>query len=359
MFFHSIAYFLQKAKCSSDFFEKPVVSHVGLCYNQEKRQEALMQLNYGILSTSSIAPRFLAALRQSGTGQAIALSSRDLAKAQALADQWQIPTAYGSHDALLADDRINIVYISCINSAHYTWAKAALLAGKHVICEKPCTTTAAQTQELFALAKEKGLFLMEAQKMLFLPAVCSLRQHIENGDLGQITMVELSHSFSAAYNNWMYEPSSGGPLYSSGIYAVQLLQWLFGPIEDIRGVRSAMENGVEWQYMLTGTTESGTVFCAKNSTRVALENTAKFYGTAGWVELPEYWKARKAIFHIQGKEPEVLEFPCVHELSYEAAHIQSCLDAGLLNSPVVTEAVSVNGIAALEAVRAQWDGESA
>ena len=57
---------------------------------------------------------------------------------------------------------------------------AALLAGKHVICEKPCTTTAAQTRELFALAREKGLFLMEAEKMLFLPAVQAVKAAIDN-----------------------------------------------------------------------------------------------------------------------------------------------------------------------------------
>lgn len=311
-----------------------------------------MLLNYGLLSTSSIAPRFLAALRQSGTGQAIALSSRDSVKAHQLAAQWQIPTAYGSHQELLADERINIVYISCINAAHYTWAKAALEAGKHVICEKPCTTTAAQTRELFALAKEKGLFLMEAQKMLFLPAVCSLRQHIENGDLGEITMVELSHSFAASYNNWMYEPSSGGPLYSSGIYAVQLLQWLFGPLDQIAGHGSFLENGVAWQYLLTGKTESGVLFSFKNSTRGILDNTARIYGTKGWAELPEYWKARKLLLHTDTLHEEC--FPCEHELIYEVSHIADCLSRGLLTSPVVTETLSTGGISSLESVL--WQG---
>lgn len=307
-----------------------------------------MQLNYGLLSTSSIAPRFLAALRQSGTGQAIALSSRDLGKARQLAAQWQIPTAYGSHEALLADGRINIVYISCINSAHYMWAKAALDAGKHVVCEKPCTTTAAQTRELFALAKQKGLFLMEAQKMLFLPAIRSLRQHIENGDLGEITMVELSHSFAASYNNWMYEPSSGGPLYSSGIYAVQLLQWLFGPLGQITGHGSFLESGVAWQYLLTGKTKSGVLFSFKNSTRGILDNSAKVFGSKGWAELPEYWKARKLLLHTDSLHEE--NYPCEHELTYEASHIVDCLSRGLLTSPVVTEELSADGISTLEQV---------
>ena len=165
----------------------------------------------------------------------------------------------------------------------------------------------------------------------------------------------MSHSFSAAYNTWMYDPEAGGgPLLSSGIYAVHLLLWLFGPIRSISGIRSALPNGVEWQYILNGVTESGVQFCAKNSTQAILDNTARIFGTKGWAEIPEYWKARKVIFHLPGKEPEVLEFPCTHELMYEAEHIRSCMEKGLLSSPVVTEELSVQGIAALESIKQHW-----
>lgn len=314
-----------------------------------------MNLRYGILSTSSIAPRFIAAVRASGAGEIVALSSRTLEKAQEKATLWNIPKAYGSHEELLADGNVNIVYISSVNAQHYPLAKAAILAGKNVVCEKPCTTSVAHTRELFALAREKGVFLMEAEKMLFLPAVLEAKKRIEAGEIGEVYMAELSHSFSAGYNTWLFDPAAGGgTLLSSGIYAVQLLYWLFGPIRSIGGVRSVAEDGGEWQYALSGETQSGVLFHIKNSTRVNLDNTARFYGTKGVVDLPEYWKARKAIIRKTGKEPVIVEFPCEHELSYEAAHIADCIGEGLLTSPVVTEELSVAGIAALEAVKAQW-----
>ena len=313
-------------------------------------------LKFGILSTSSIAPRFIAALREANIGQIVALSSRTQEKAQEKAAAWNIPKAYGSHEALLRDPDVNIVYISAVNSQHYPWAKAALEHGKHVICEKPCTTSAVQTKELFALAREKELFLMEAEKMLFLPTLLEVRRRIGEGYLGDITMAEMSHSFSASYNAWMFDPTvGGGPLLSSGIYAVHLLLWLFGPLESIQGVRNTMDNGVEWQYILSGKTQSGALFNAKNSTKAILDNTARIYGTKGWVEIPEYWKARKATFHIPGKDPETVEFPCQHELIYEARHIAECFEKGLQCSPVVTEALSVAGIEALEQVKNTWN----
>ena len=311
-----------------------------------------MELRYGILSTSSIAPRFIAAVRACGKGEIVAVSSRSLSKAQEKAAQWEIPTAYGFHEQLLQDEKVNIVYISNVNAQHYPWAKAALLAGKHVICEKPCTTTSAQTAELYDLAKEKGLFFMEAQKMLFLPAVLEAKKRLE--DLGKVTMMELSHSFPGSYNGWMFDKEAGGgPLLSSGIYAVQLIHWLFGAITRISGTAS-MEKGVEWQYVLTGETETGVLFSAKNSTRTVSDYTCRIFGERGYLELPNYWKAQKVTFHIDGKE-EVLEFPCQYELSYEAEHIADCLNKGLLNSPVITKELSLSGIEAIEKVKQQWE----
>ena len=137
-------------------------------------------------------------MRESGRGHVAALSSRTLEKARVKAEQWQIPTAYGSHTELLQDETVNIVYISNVNTQHYPWAKAALLAGKHVVCEKPCTTTQTHTKELYALAREKGLFFMEAQKMLLLPAVLAVKEHL--AELGTITMAQCSHSFPGSLN---------------------------------------------------------------------------------------------------------------------------------------------------------------
>ena len=311
-----------------------------------------MELRYGILSTSSIAPRFIAGVRESGKGKIVALSSRALEKAKEKAALWNIPTAYGSHKELLQDENVNIVYISNVNTAHYMWAKAALLAGKHVICEKPCTTTTEQTAELYDLAQKQGLFFMEAQKMLFLPAVLEAKKQLIN--LGKITMVELSHSFPGSYNGWMFDKAAGGgPLLSSGIYATELLIWLFGDIRSIQGTASKDENDVEWQYILTGETETGVLFSAKNSTRAVLDNTCRIFGENGFLELPNYWKAQKLCIHADG-QTQVLEFPCEYELAYEADHIAQCLEQGLLNSPVITKALSCAGIRALEIVKNHW-----
>ena len=314
-------------------------------------------MTIGILSTSSIAPRFIAAVREEGSFEVVALSSRTLEKAEEKAKQWNIPRAYGSHEQLLADKDVDIVYISAVNSAHYKWAKAALEAGKHVICEKPCTTTEAQTRELFALAKEKGLFLMEAQKMLFLPAVQAVKAAIDSGKLGKVRIAEFNHSFYGSYNNWMYdEAMGGGPLLSSAIYVIELLQYLFDcNVAQMDGICTKHPGtNVEEQYVISGRMENGVLFSLKNSTVALMQNGACLYGEAGYAQLPDYWKARKVIF-CDHKETVEEAYPCDHELVYEVEHIARCFREGRGESPVVTGEFSARAIRALEQMKAKWN----
>ena len=314
-------------------------------------------MKIGILSTSSIAPRFIAAVREEGSIEIAALSSRTLEKAKEKASAWGVPRAYGSHEDLLKDEDVDIVYISAVNAAHYKWAKAALEAGKHVICEKPCTTSEVQTRELFALAKERKLFLMEAQKMLFLPAVLAVKEAITSGKLGKIRMAEFNHSFYGSYNNWMYdEAAGGGPLLSSGIYVIELLQFLFDcDVARIQGICTKYPGtDVEEQYTISGQMENGVLFSMKNSTVALLKNGACIYGETGYAELPDYWKARKVIF-CDHQTRTVAEYPCDHELQYEVAHIAQCFRKGLIQSPVVTGEFSARAIRVLETVKTQWN----
>ncbi len=316
----------------------------------------MKKLKYGIMSASSIAPRFISAVREAEAGEIVAISSRTLDKARQKADEWGIERAYGSHTELLADDDINIVYISSVNSEHYFMAKQALECGKNVICEKPCTTSSKHTKELFELARKKGLFFMEAQKMLFLPVILETATLLFGGEIGEIQMIEFSHSFSAGYNNWLFDKSlGGGTLLSSGIYAIQLVIWLFGDIKTIYGTCSKNKGSAEHQYILSGETESGVLFSIKNSTTVTLDNSAKIYGSKGRVEISEYWKARKAVVCNGDKEPEIIEVPCKYELIYEAKHIYECIEKGLLTSPVVTEDITVKAIEAIERIKNTWD----
>ena len=88
-----------------------------------------------------------------------AIYSRSAQKGQALAQKFQIPKVYTNFSTMLADKSLNLIYVASPNSLHYEHSKAALMAGKHVLCEKPFTVTSSQLRELISLAKSKNLFL--------------------------------------------------------------------------------------------------------------------------------------------------------------------------------------------------------
>ena len=147
-------------------------------------------LNFAILSAGNIAGRMartLDSLRDEV--QPYAIAARDSARAQALAGRYGFAKSFAGYEALLADPAVDVVYIGSIHPLHAQHIRAALLAGKHVLCEKPLTLNAAQAQSLFALARERGLLLAEAMWTRTLPFAQALRKTLADGRLGAPRLV--------------------------------------------------------------------------------------------------------------------------------------------------------------------------
>lgn len=104
------------------------------------------------------------------------MGSRHMESAQAFAQQYGIPRCYDSYEALAADPEVEAIYVATPNTLHYENCKLCLEQGKHVLCEKPFTISPEQAQQLYRLAEEKHLFLMEAFWIWLLPLYDRLRE---------------------------------------------------------------------------------------------------------------------------------------------------------------------------------------
>lgn len=164
-----------------------------------------------------------------------AVYSRAQEKADELARAYGAAKTYTDLDAFLADGVVNCVYIATPNLLHYEQTKRALEAGKHVICEKPFCTRADQAEELFALARERGLILTEAAPTTFLPNYPVLKQALPR--LGRIRLVLGNYSqYSSRYDKLLagelpniFNPAyAGGCLMDINFYNVYLTLALFG-----------------------------------------------------------------------------------------------------------------------------------
>ncbi len=155
----------------------------------------MANLRFGILGTARIARGFAHSLRGAAGVEIVAVASRSADKAASFAREFQIERAHGSYDALLADAGVDAVYIPLPNSMHAEWTMRAARAGKHVLCEKPLATSAADARAMFACADACGVRLLEAFPYRMQPQTLAVRRLILDGALGELRLVRASFAF--------------------------------------------------------------------------------------------------------------------------------------------------------------------
>ncbi len=180
-------------------------------------------MKWGILATGTIARKFADTVNHMDpeAEKLIACASRNLEHGKAFAEKYGIPKVYGSYGEMMTDSEVEAVYIATPNNLHYENCRMCLEAGKHVLCEKPFTLSTEQAQELFDLAEEKGLFIMEAFWIRFLPAYDKLRAMLRDGVIGEVNRITSQFGFvaeGARRERKFKSELGGGALLDIGIY---------------------------------------------------------------------------------------------------------------------------------------------
>ncbi len=195
----------------------------------------MKELRLGTIGSGSIVHTILDNVKIVDGIRLTAVYSRTEEKGSQLAAEYGAERVYTDLDAFLGDEEMNTVYIASPNLLHYEQTKKALLAGKHVICEKPFCTKAEQARELTALAKEKQLFLADAVPTAFLPNLEALKKELPK--VGRVKLVLGNYSqYSSRYDQVLkgevpnvFNPQyAGGCLMDINFYNVYLSTALFG-----------------------------------------------------------------------------------------------------------------------------------
>jgi predicted dehydrogenase len=166
-----------------------------------------------VIGTGFMGRVHLEALRRVEHVEVAAIGGRNAVAARHLGSAWDIPRL--SVEAILADRSIQAVHLCTPNALHFPMAKEALLAGKHVLCEKPLATTAEEAEELVSLAANKDLRNAVCHNLRYYPMVQQMRRLREDGDLGEILVVQGTYSQDwLLYEtdwNWRVSSKDGGP----------------------------------------------------------------------------------------------------------------------------------------------------
>jgi xylose dehydrogenase (NAD/NADP) len=203
----------------------------------------------GIIGIGAILARFLPGAERSTAIDLAAVASRDGERARAYAADHDISKAYDSYDALLADPDVDAVYIPLPNAMHHPWTMRSLAAGKHVICEKPYSTTAAEVDEAHDLADANGLVLTEG--FMWRHGPHALRFAEELPRIGELRTIRSTFSFQIGSEEdiRLSRDLAGGSLMDVGTYCVSASRLIAGrePLTAL-GVAWPAPSGVDDRF---------------------------------------------------------------------------------------------------------------
>jgi predicted dehydrogenase len=316
-----------------------------------------MTIRWGILGTGGIARTFTEDLLLLGH-EVAAVGSRAAHTAETFAGRYGIGRAYGSYAELAADDRIDVIYVATPHNAHHPAARICLEAGRAVLVEKPFTTTAADAEDLAALARDRELFAMEAMWTRFNPLVARLRELVAGGAIGEVKAVYAD--FSSA---WEFEPAhrlwapelAGGALLDLGVYPLSFAWMLLGEPDTVQAVTAHAPTGVDANTGILLGYDSGAVALLHCGLLAESPQTATVLGTTGRIEVAApFFRPTALTVRRAGADPETHRLDVRgHGFTYQAEEVARCLGAGLTESPVMPLAETVAILRTVDTVAAR------
>lgn len=316
-------------------------------------------IRWGILGTGAIAAAFATALRQVTDATLFAVGSRSQTSADDFAQTHDLVRAFASYAELAADPDVDVVYIASPHTAHFEHTMLCLGAGKHVLCEKPFALNSTQTEQMVALAKHNGLFLMEAMWMRFIPLIIELRRRVDAGEIGQVRMIQADFGFRAPRNphSRLFNPElAGGALLDLGIYPLAFSALLLGAPTEITSLANIGTTGVDEQSAYVLKHEGGELSVLASALRTQTSMSAWVYGTDGRIHLPkQFWRAKEMVLYRNEMQPESIHLPYTgNGYQFEAQEVVDCLRAGKTESEIMPLRDSESLMGTMDTIRRQW-----
>jgi predicted dehydrogenase len=298
------------------------------------------RVRWGILGTGGIASAFTADLQLADSGAAVAVGSRSQESADRFADAFGIPRRHASYEQLAADPDVDVIYVATPHPMHHDNAILALRAGKHVLVEKPFTMNGVEAREIVRVARERGLFAMEAMWTRFLPHVAVIRDWLARGVLGDIVTVTADHGqwFAEDAGFRLFAPElGGGALLDLGVYPVSFASMVLGTPSRVMSLSDPAFTGVDAQTSMLFGYDSAAQAVLTCTLRAKSPTRAAIVGRDARIEIEGDFYAPVAVTLIpRNGDPTRVE--SVHEgrgLYRQADEVARRLAAGDLESPLM------------------------
>ena len=285
-------------------------------------------VTWGILSTAHIYRLLIPPAHESDKVELVAVARRELGRAEAYAREWEIPTAYGSYEELLADPAIEAVYISLPNTLHCEWSIRAVEAGKHVLCEKPFTRHPDEVSAVFDVAEREGRIVSEAFMYRHNPQTARLVSLVAEGAIGELRLVRSAFGYS------LYDPGNirlrpdveGGSLMDVGCYCVSGSRLLGGEPESAFGAAWIGESGTDWVFAGTMRFPGNVLGVFDCGTAMVGRDELEAIGSEGSLFLDDPWHCKKPVIEVRREDSvERIELDPVNSYGLELENVSEAI----------------------------------
>ncbi len=310
-----------------------------------------------------MAKTFAKAIIDHPQSELCAIGSRSTEKAQALVQELGLACSYGSYEDLASDPNVDIVHVATPNSCHFDHAQLFLEHGKHVLCEKTFTCNAQQAQELINLARSRGCLLLEGMWTRFFPAMAFVKECVNSGAIGKLTMVRADLSVYREYDHThrlFASELGGGALLDVGIYALSFASMILGNPCNVKSQAIFAPNGVDLQSCCLLSYDSGAQAVLSASLMTHSPRHATVCGTEGFLSIPDRWHQPQEVWLHRGDNVHQELFPITTStgFAHEIDHVVQLLQTGQKESPVLPLRETVEIMKTIDAIRSNWDTAS-
>jgi predicted dehydrogenase len=313
-----------------------------------------------IIGAGTIAQKMASTIQKMPSVEAYAIAARDEERAKMFAMQYGFSKSYGSYEAMLADDAVDLVYIAVPHSLHFKYMKLCLGARKHVLCEKPFTVNAEQAKTIVDLAKQDHLVVAEAIWTRYMPSRRIIDDIIASGAIGEVTSLtaDLGYELSGVKRIWDVN-LAGGALLDVGCYLIHFAKMVFGDeISDIDASAVFRNNvdAIDTISLTFGKSKLATMQC---SVVANLNRRSDIFGTKGYIEVtninnPELIE----VFDVNHQKIKTYEVPKqITGFEYEVEACLQAMEHDVIECGAMPHSEIVSVMTVMDKIRQGWGYE--
>jgi predicted dehydrogenase len=320
----------------------------------------MQNISWGIIGCGAIAHQFAHAIKKLDNCTLLAGASLTAGRAEHFTKTHKIQRSYNDYLSLANDPDIDAIYIATTHNFHFENIKLCLKNGKHVLCEKPFTVNAKQTEILVNLAKNSNCFMMECLWTRFLPAIKHLSYLLSKNIIGDIHTVKANFSICGDFppeHRLRNKSLAGGALLDLGIYPLTLAAIVFGDTPShIQSSAVISEDGVDESscYLLEYGQSQRAILSASFIEHAPTEGIIS--GSQGYIRIPNFIGAQELHLHLNNQPSKILTFPFDEDenFTFEISHAMECMHHNKQQSDILSLDKTTAMMTLMDTIRSQW-----